>query len=767
MRENAKPIIGTANLSKSDISTAILKNILVLILGFVSAKASVKGLMLPFGLSFLAGMTRPLYSSAAMGVFAGYFFTAIGGNGFRYIAALFAILAIKLITSPYKKISGNPIFLGGITFLSSSITNVLSLSGDTADIIMFLCESFLSGAGAYFVAVSIKAIERKTIGLSADEMASLLITVSILLIGLDKIKVYGVSIGKISGVFFILVASKYGGTLSGAISGIGISFASALTGKYDASFFSYSLGGLTSGIFSPLGRYAQSAAVIVSFIIDKALSGFDTSFFKSIAEAIIGCIFFIIMPKNIGAYIGKMFSLSPKLSENKGIKQNMNIRLNMAAEALSEISETTEKVSRELSKINTPDFGHILTKIEDDTCKGCSNRTVCWESRRNSTVNAIMDITKSLKGIADINSDATDLKGRCIRYPKLCESTVKRYTEYSSTLASESRIEEVRNVVCNQFYGISEMLIQLSKDFEDEEKFNTPVAINVASALKNLEIHCEETSANTDKYGRVSVTAKVKKTPDLVLNKKEIMKACSLACETDFDVPLITNSGNSVYISLSEHANFKADFGIEQISAKEDSISGDAYSCFNDGKGHFIMILSDGMGTGGRAAVDGAMASGLMAELIKAGFSYDCSLKLLNSSMLFKSSDESLATLDIANIDLFTGDVRLYKAGAAPTLIKRSGSCGKAESNSLPIGILNSVSFDTAKIRLKNEDIVVLMSDGVTSEGTDWIKAELESFKDGSAQNLASHLCNCAKRRQRAEFTDDITVMTAIIKKAV
>ena len=59
------------------------------------------------------------------------------------------------------------------------------------------------------------------------------------------------------------------------------------------------------------------------------------------------------------------------------------------------------------------------------------------------------------------------------------------------------------------------------------------------------------------------------------------------------------------------------------------------------------------------------------------------------------------------------------------------------------------------------------MSDGVTSEGTDWIKAELESFKDGSAQNLASHLCNCAKRRQRAEFTDDITVMTAIIKKAV
>ena len=767
MRENAKPMVGSADLSKSDISAAILKNILVLILGFVSAKASVKGLMLPFGLSFLAGMTRPFYSAAATGIFAGYFFNAISGNGFRYIAALFAILAIKLITSPYKKISGNPVFLGGITFLASAVTNVLSLSGDTADIIMFLCESFLSGAGAYFVAVSVKAIERKTIGLSADEMASLLITVSILLIGLDKVKVYGVSVGRIAGVFFILVASRYGGTLSGAISGIGISFASALTGKYDDTFFSYSLGGLTAGIFSPLGRYAQSCAVVVSFIIDKAMSGFDTAFFKSLAEAIIGCIFFIIMPKNIGAYIGKMFSLSPKLSENKGIKQNMNIRLNMAAEALSEISETTEKVSRELAKINTPDFGHILSKIEDDTCKGCNNRMICWETRRNATVNAIMEITKSLKGIDDLDSGTTDLKGRCIRYTKLCESTVKRYTEYSSALASESRIEEVRNVVCNQFYGISEMLMQLSKDFEEEERFNAPVALNVASALKNLEIHCEETSANTDKYGRTSVTARVKKTPDLVLNKKEIMKICSVACEIDFDVPTITNSGNSVYITLCEHANYKTDFGIGQISAKEDTVSGDAYSCFNDGKGHFVMILSDGMGTGGRAAVDGAMASGLMSELIKAGFSYDCSLKLLNSSMLFKSSDESLATLDIANIDLFTGEVRLYKAGAAPTLIRRSGSCGKAESNSLPIGILNSVSFDTARIRLKNEDIVVLLSDGATNGGTDWIKAELEAFREGSAQNLAQHLCDCAKRRQLPEYSDDITVMTAIIKKAV
>ena len=171
------------------------------------------------------------------------------------------------------------------------------------------------------------------------------------------------------------------------------------------------------------------------------------------------------------------------------------------------------------------------------------------------------------------------------------------------------------------------------------------------------------------------------------------------------------------------------------------------------------------MGTGGRAAVDGAMASGLMARLLKAGFGYDCSLKIINSAMLFKSSDESLATMDIASIDLFTGNTELYKAGAAPTLVRRNGKSGRAESTSLPIGILKDVSFDRAGIRLRANDILLMVSDGVTFDGTEWIRQELENWHDGGAQDLAEHICDCARRRQTAGKPDDITVIAAIIEK--
>lgn len=134
--------------------------------------------------------------------------------------------------------------------------------------------------------------------------------------------------------------------------------------------------------------------------------------------------------------------------------------------------------------------------------------------------------------------------------------------------------------------------------------------------------------------------------------------------------------------------------------------------------------------------------------------------------MLFKSTDESLATVDIASIDLYTGLTELYKAGAAPTLIRRSGKTGRAESKSMPAGILREVRFDRAAVRCREGDIIVMMSDGATIEGCDWIRDELESWEGGTAQELSERICEGAHRRRSDNREDDITVIAAILKRA-
>ncbi|MEG1887774.1 MAG: SpoIIE family protein phosphatase, partial [Oscillospiraceae bacterium] len=96
-----------------------------------------------------------------------------------------------------------------------------------------------------------------------------------------------------------------------------------------------------------------------------------------------------------------------------------------------------------------------------------------------------------------------------------------------------------------------------------------------------------------------------------------------------------------------------------------------------------------------------------------------------------------------------------------------NGRTGKAQCHCLPAGILREVGFDKAVVTIKEDDIILMMSDGVISEGTDWIYAELEAFQDGSAKQLAEHIANAARRRRTDGHSDDITVMAAILDKAI
>ena len=63
------------------------------------------------------------------------------------------------------------------------------------------------------------------------------------------------------------------------------------------------------------------------------------------------------------------------------------------------------------------------------------------------------------------------------------------------------------------------------------------------------------------------------------------------------------------------------------------------------------------------------------------------------------------------------------------------------------------------------EEFVAL--DGAAAAGTEWICAELESYKGGSAQQLAEKIAAGARRRRDDGHDDDITVMAAILEKAV
>lgn len=768
IKQKIKTVKESTSLTGKELLIEAVKHLAFFTAGLFTSFVCVTEKYLPFGVSIAAGSSYTYMPAASLGAIIGSLFPATGQGGFRYIAAIIAIMAIRLLTSKIKFTKENPLFAAFMAFLSIFFTGVAVLKGITGGVGFAFIEALLSCGGAYFIHSGSRSILKSDTGLSTPQLTSVIITLSLVLSGVSTITLGGISIGRIIFIFFILIAARQAGAGTGAIIGVAAALSFALSGAASPVTIMLSFGGLMAGVFADIGKIAETFGFLAAAIIGAVLGGFSKETIGILIEATLGSAIYLLVPKTVIRRLGKIFAAKVTVIRPDGLKKALTMRLSFAGQALKDVSSTVESVSSQLSKINSPDFKTVLTRIENDACNGCSLRVHCWESKHDQTLGAVLALTKAVRSGETTPERFLDeeFRCRCIRLSKMSTCVYKYYSEYAAAIAAEKRIEEVRSVVTDQFSGISSMLSSLAKEFETDERFDTVAAARIAGALKNIDIVVDECGVKLDKYDRMTVDICIKKASNIVLNRADIMQALCVACDRDFDPPCITMSGNTAYITVSEHARLTADIGVNQIGSNGNVICGDAYDYFFDGKGKLIMLLSDGMGTGGRAAVDGAMASGLMSRLLKAGFDYDAALKILNSAMLFKSTDESLATLDIVSVDLFTGKTELLKAGAAPTIVRRAGRAAKAQSTSLPAGILRGVTFDRAVITMKTQDIILMMSDGAVTEGTDWITAEIESWGDGSAQALAERISKCAKRRRTDKKEDDITVMAAIIKNS-
>lgn len=769
MKESIKKKISLSEIGWKELSYEIIRQALVGLAALIVSFAGIFGQMRPFGLAFTAAVPTEYLAMASFGSMIGYLFPMSSAFGLRYFAALFAVIAIKALLAAITKIASRPIWTSLICFAVTLVTGLVVTSNNSAGMLLSVAESVIAAGGTYFLNRSFRLLFRKTAGLRGQELACVLIAVNIVFMGFMSIAPANISLGRIISVAFVLIASRYGQAHAGAISGIVAGFCASMVEGGAAALPVFAFGGLMAGIFASNGKYIQIGIYLVSAAVAAAIGGDFAVAVGFIIEACFGAAISLCVPKGASVKVGRMFSPPVKTVSENGMKKSVTMRLKYAASALSDVSETVENVARELGRINSPNFDTVISHIEKDSCSGCTLCVHCWEQKKNDTVSAILDMIKGIKeGREDLLEDAPEeFRGRCIRPTKMSQTVLRHYSDYASRIAAESRLSDVRNIVSDQFNGISNMLCDLASELNRDESFDDITAAKIAMALKNIDIRAEECGCRMDKYGRMSVEIIAKPTERIRYSRMQILRSVEACCDRDFEPPTITQVDRNVYITLTEKAVITADIGVSQHACSPSGICGDAYSHFNDGKGRIFMILSDGMGAGGRAAVDGAMASGLMSRLLRAGFGYDCSLGIVNSAMLFKSTDESLATVDISCIDLFSGRTDLLKAGAAPTIIRRSGKSGRAQSTSLPAGILREVGFDKATVKLYPGDAVVMMSDGAVSEGTEWICAEIEAWRDGNAQSLAEHLMHCARRRRSDNHDDDITVMAAIIERAV
>ncbi len=727
---------------------------------FFCARTALLGEYLPLGLAVAAGMPAGALP-AVLGALLGYLFPVTGSGGFRYAIAVLAIGIVKWLVGDIVRVKHTEWVLSGLCLAVSLATGFAVLAGSASanQAWMLVTEAFLAAGCTWMLHRGISLLPKVSTGLSGTELCTVIIAGGLLLSGTLSIRVGDFSLGRILLLSAVLAAAGYGGVQVGAVAGVTAAFFAALPGG-DAMIVSlaFAMCGLFAGIFSGIGRFATAGTGVLCFGLWWVMSGGGTAPLASLLESVIAAAMFLICPASVCRRVAVLFAPSSPIREAGSVANAVTNRLAFAADAMQEVSETVERVAQRLN--HPPAQGEVLRRVELSACSGCALRLTCWESAREETAAAVFALGRQ-------ETAPEGYQGRCLRLERFAGAARREYASYAATLAAQRRLEEIRTVVTDQFSGVAGMLADLSEEFSVKRLEDPDRADAVERALKEAGIPVTGCDCTLDEAGRVRLQIRLRKTSKNCPSRREVLHLVEGICNREFDPPTVEEAGSEFLLSLWEKANFFLDFGACQLPFGGGSVCGDSYQYFFDSRGRANLLLCDGMGTGGRAAVDSAMASGLMERLLKAGFSPDCALRILNAAMSCKSTDESFSTVDAACLDLFTGRLELFKAGAAPTIVRRSGKTARADCRSMPAGILQEVAFDRAAIHLSVGDVLVMVTDGATESGSDWISDILLQFGEGTAKALAGEIADGARRRRTDGHEDDITVLVAIVRKAV
>ena len=751
----------------------VLEQAVYAVMALVLSLRTFDGVCMPFGIAFAAAAPLRTCLASALGASAGYLIAATGTQALRYIAAIAVVTVVsRAIGRLFRRLSDLTCAVAAAAAgCGITATAELTIGGVTpAGLALALAEAALAAGCAYlFHRVTELNVEKLR---TADKIsiACLIITVCLILTSLSSFEIRSIAPARIASVLLVLIAARAAGVSGGAVAGIAAGIAMALGSVEPVDIIAgYTLGGLLAGICAPLGSFGCAAAFTVSNAVAALVAGSGMPSAALLIETAAADVIFLLLPSRVINGIRCWTVIRDEQTENaadeEGLRRSLVMRLKGASNAMEDVSICVDKVCEGLKERCAPDMTGVYGKVCDHVCFSCTMRSFCWTTAFDDTMNVFNDIGTALRtqGKATLDNAPSYFITRCTRKEKLLDTFNQEYANYLESLSARDEIGRIRSQAAEQFGTIAQMLGDLSAEYAQTRTYDDKAAYRVQAHLQARKIPVLEADCIIDKYARMTVHVLCE--PVKGVDRKMVAQEVGAAARREFELPCVNTCGGNTLLTLSEKACYSAPSAGAQITCTASSVSGDSYECFNDGCGHQLLVISDGMGTGARAAVDGAMASGLLARLIKAGFGFDCSLKVVNSSLLVKSSDESLATLDIACIDLYTGQVDFLKAGAPASFIRKNGKAHKLENASLPAGILPEVSFARNSAMLKEGDIVLMASDGALDGDTQWICAHLEDWKEGDARELARHIAQEAKRRVAGLHDDDITVVAAIIQK--
>lgn len=733
-----------------------------LVMGFLLANARITGGISPFGAAFAGASPGGLSGTAAvLGAAAGYLAGGEMMRAVKYIAVIVIIRSVFYIMRG-TGVAEKPLF-PLVTALAAALgvgfVYIYDGGWDLVAAAYCVVESFLTAACVFFFSVALSPWEQFSEGsrgvLSHSVSSAALLAA--LLVSAAPVSLFGVmSVGRALAIIAVLLVAYKGGV------GTGCAFGAAMGGAMDlaagtAGVFTaaYALAAVTAGLFAKSGRllfvlaYTAMNAIVTIWTWPQVPS--PGALYETFAASVI----FLLLP---AALIARASALFPVHTTGYGFlraRAYTRERLEHIASALRELAPP-----KGLPADDTAENPAVLfDRASAAVCADCPDMARCWQEGYADTLDIMNNLTPRLRKYGRI--EAGDLPARfadkCLRLGKLVgeinagERALRLRREYLT------RLLDFRRAVWGQYAGTASLLSGLSEELGGGVSVDAALERRLSKYLAGLNI-AASAAVYRVKGGRLRAeisggdTAALRRDDDWLEKLSEVMGArlCT------YDEP--AGSGRLV---LLEAEPIRITVGTAAMRKNGARISGDKALSFRTDEGLFYIILSDGMGSGeaAHALSDGAVRA--LEGFIRGGVTPEVALGFLETAMFLRSDTETeSATVDLMSIDMFTGETRIYKYGAAPSYLKKDSIVKRITGSALPAGLMTPSDRHPGAVKLKlpRGAFAVMVSDGVIS-GTDdkWLRSLICGYEGDDPKELSREILERA--RLEAGTGDDMTVL--------
>ncbi len=752
----------------------VVQTVIFSLLGFFWGRGEVLQLLHPMGLAYLSAFFGEgwLFFPVWLAVGAG----SLSAAPLKAGAGMAAAAAIQMTLGRFvlREECGKKAFLGAFAMVLAGIFYAISRQGLGFYFAVAVMESSLVLVVSFLLQKGLSALlsRKKYIVLTREETLSFVLLAGGVLAGMASFS----CLLPAAAVFCLLLAARQEGIGGGAAAGVFLGFLLFVCGGIDMPLFiALSLGGMLAGAARDFGRVFSALAMVLSPCIFLFYIDVEKLQPAWMGGLLCGAVLFCLVPKRVLEKISGMRATESPAERYTKMKEMTEEKLQECGTAFKALARTFQRQEKELEKGTV---SRMVDTIAGKVCQGCGNAHSCWEEELTRSYSMVFS---ALHHCEDRRLRKTDLPSYfqeiCPRLDNFTEMVNEVYEIYRRDQLWGSRLSECRELVGQQMQAVGEIMDILSGQMELDCIFLEGMEDALAAVLQKQGLHprrvlVTEGKKQRGKQVRITLPACGGKgvCRDKILPLVKKVTGCPMVlleegtCKVD-------GEGRCCSLHFREEPAFAIHTATAFAPAEAGSPTGDAAAFLETEKGRVLLALSDGMGTGEGAAKESRTAIELLEQFTEAGFGWELSVKMINSALLLRRGEETYATLDICQIDLFDGHAEFVKLGAAASFLWRNGRVISLHSAALPAGILKQVTPEKNEMLLKDGDMLFLVTDGITDvlggeeKTAQWMKQKLLEFPVSNPEDAAEYILQEAQKARREDRGDDMTVLAGRLWK--